>query len=80
MHSRTNLVIITFKEDVIMALAESNRGSQSISFSPNSAVKPSGREAIHVSIENGTIMAAKTTLSSKDNLGRLYSPDHSSLS
>jgi len=64
-----------------MALAGSNRGSQSISFSPNSAVKPSGGgEAIHVSIENGTIMAAKTTLSSKDNLGRLYSPGHSSLS
>ncbi|KVH90328.1 protein TIFY 8-like [Cynara cardunculus var. scolymus] len=66
------------KADVIMALAGSNGGSWSTSFSPNSAVKPSGGEAIPVSGENDTIMAAKTALSSKDNLGRLYSPGNSS--
>ncbi|KAJ9563458.1 hypothetical protein OSB04_008618 [Centaurea solstitialis] len=62
----------TVLADVIMALAGSNGGSWLTNFSSDSAVKPSGGEAIPVSVENDTIMAAKTAaLSSKDNLGRL---------
>ncbi|KAJ9555191.1 hypothetical protein OSB04_009805 [Centaurea solstitialis] len=68
------------KADVIMALAGSNGGSWSTSFSPNSAVKPSGGEAIAIPVsgENDMIVAAKTSSSSKDNLVRLYGPGSSS--
>lgn len=67
------------KADVIMALAGSNGGSWSTSFSPSSSLKPSSGEAIPVSGENDTIMAAaKTALSNKDLHGRLYVPGSSS--
>ncbi|XP_071709194.1 uncharacterized protein [Rutidosis leptorrhynchoides] len=67
------------KADVIMALAGSNGGSWSTSFSPNSSVKPPSGEAIPVSGENDIIMAAaKTALLSKDSHGRLYVPGSSS--
>lgn len=61
-----------------MALAGSNGGSWSTSFSPNSGVKPSGGEAIPVSGENDTILAGKAVLSSKEIHARSYVHGNSS--